>query len=269
MKQSKEEKIKEKGYQLIEEYAINNIISRLNSRDVYRCLEEWMPELEFYYESADSFHKIGGSGYKIIQRCLKHFKDYKFVNVNSEFRFQREEYVSDSGRIKYLKSENLNNAASNNTASGNKSQVKKNSPIKNNPLMGTKADIYYLLNEADQNDYAARRCKGYINSSKLHLTAILTFIIETTVQRLMEHDMKRFREYGIVIYEEYMNPDNDEKDMEELYKLVGMSKKKFYNVRGEAISIISKIVFGILPGEMGFSKFYIKNGDIVSVYDEN
>lgn len=249
MIKSREEKIKARGYELLEEYAINNIASRLSPREAYACINEWMPQLENYYESSDAFHENGGDGYKMMQRCLKHFKDYKFVNINSEFRFQRDEYVSDSGRIKYIKSEKVNN---------------KNP---RNPLMGTKADIYYLLNEADQNDVAARRCRNYANSSKLHLTAIITYIIEKTVERMLQDDVKRIREYGKILYEAYLNPKNDEMDMNQLYELVGMSKKKFYTVRGEAISMLSRIVFGILPGEYGFSKLYIKDGEIISLYD--
>lgn len=84
---------------------------------------------------------------------------------------------------------------------------------------------------------------------------------------MLQDDVKRIREYGKILYEAYLNPKNDEMDMNQLYELVGMSKKKFYTVRGEAISMLSRIVFGILPGEYGFSKLYIKDGEIISLYD--
>ena len=116
-------------------------------------------------------------------------------------------------------------------------------------MTGSRADIYYLLHEADQEGIASRRCISYVNSNKLHLTAVLIQLIERIVDNLERNPLKRYREHA-------------ELDIFELFDVLGFKKKKYYRVRNEAISLLSETLFGILAGEHGFADLYIANNQI-------
>lgn len=245
-----EEKLLAEGYVHLDEYVFRHILEKLNKDNALRNAQDWISEIDYYLSVSSKFHEVGGTGYRIIQKCLKHFRDYKFINVKNEFRFQVDAKVSDSGRLVYLGSEE------------SKGKFKKNQ------LIGTKADIYYLLNEAEQSDYAARRFKEYVNSNKLHLTAILIHLIEDNVDRLLKENSKRYKGYGRILYEAYINPDNIDLDIGSLYDILGLSKKTYYKLRSEAITLMSQLIFGVLPMEKGIAELYIKDGKIVSLYQD-
>lgn len=222
----------------------------LQSQNVEKRLpiDERISNLNLYFQISEQFHQPKGDGYKLVLHCLQKYLDFKFIRENNQFRFrenlfdQRVEVLSDNRNDEYSYMVSDQGAPS--------------------TMDGTKADIYYLLHEAEQEGIASRRCISYVNSNKLHLTAVLIQLIERIVDNLEKNQLKKYREYGLVIRTAYMSIEYADLDVFSIFELVGFSKKKYYRIRNAAITLISETLFGILAGEHGFADLYIENDEI-------
>ena len=210
--------------------------------------DDCVSSLNWYFELSDAFHKPKGEGYKLVLNCLHKYLDFKFIRENNCFRFQeglfdeRIEVVPGSEKYSY--------------------NYRVSDQVMNNFIDGSKADIYYLLHEADQEGIASRRCINYVNSNRLHLTAVLIQLIERIVDNLERNPLKKYQEYGRVLRAAYMTPENAELDVFSIFEVLGMKKKKYYRIRNAAISLVSETLFGVLAGENGFAELYVEEEKI-------
>ena len=210
--------------------------------------DERVSNLNRYFDLSASFHQPKGDGFKLVLNCLHKYLDFKFIRENNSFRFHEELF---DHRVEVL-SDNEENTYDYIVSDQRLDMM----------MDGTKADIYYLLHEADQEGIASRRCISYVNSNRLHLTAVLIQLIERIVDNLERNPLKKYREYGELLRLVYMTPENAELDIFELFELMGYKKKKYYRVRNEAIALISETLFGVLAGEHGFADLYISDNSI-------
>lgn len=244
MKKMEEKSLREKGFIPVEEYVAKHIEecreeAALNAEK----LGELLASIRAYEEASARFHQPDGDGYRIVLRCLQKYLDCKFIQKNRKFRFDvRESGISGDGESEYQYIARKKNAKQ---------------------MIGTQADIYYLLFEAEQDSVAARRCKDYVHSGKLHLTAVLIHLIEQAVQFMDESEVKRMREYGRILRTVYMTAAHAEMESAELYGLLGYTKKQYYTLRNQAISVLSEYLFGYFAGEKGLADLYIKGSEII------
>lgn len=249
MKQKGKVNLEEVGFMEVNDFLERKIVERQSVIEGINGYERFL-NINQYFDASSSFHQPGGDGYKLVLNCLQKYLDFKFIRDNNTFRFdeslfdQRVSLVAegDLGQLGYV--------------------------VHDQPLSyqaehdGTRADIYYLLNEADQNGIATRRCLNYMNSNRLHLTAVLVQLIERIVDNLEKDVTKRYQEYAKVIRTAYMTPEYADYDVYALFEVVGCSKKQYYRLRNAAISLLSETLFGIFAGENGFAELYIRNQEI-------
>lgn len=231
----------------VEEFVKNRILEP-SSEDGVSSLDERITALNRYFDLSEAFHKPKGEGYKLVLNCLHKYLDFKFIRENNRFRFQ--ENLFDK-RVEILNQEGENTYQY--IVSDHKMQM---------PVDGSKADIYYLLHEAEQDGIASRRCINYVNSNRLHLTAVLIQLIERIVDNLERNPLKKYQEYGHILRVAYMTPEYAELDIFELFDVLNIKKKKYYRIRNEAISLLSETLFGILAGEHGFAELYLSDTGI-------
>ena len=247
---------KKRGMEIMEvsDFLEKMIVDRQSSHDGENAYERFV-NMNQYFEASAAFHQPGGDGYKLVLNCLQKYLDFKFIRENNTFRFdeslfdQRVSIVGDNdlGQVNYVVHDQPMNYQSD---------------FQGNSLDGTKADIYFLLNEADQNGIAARRCLNYMQSNRLNLTAVLIQLIERIIDNLERDSIKRYQEYGRVLRTAYMTPEYSDYDVFALFDVVGCSKKQYYRLRNAAITLVSETMFGIFAGENGFADLYMCNGEI-------
>ncbi len=247
MKECERKQVKEEKTMRVDKFVNERILQSQNAENGLP-IDERIANLNLYFQISEQFHQPKGEGYKLVLHCLQKYLDFKFIRENNHFRFRenlfdrRVEVLSDNGNDGYSYMVSNQGAPS--------------------IMDGTKADIYYLLHEADQDGIASRRCISYVNSNKLHLTAVLIQLIERIVDNLEKNQLKKYREYGLVIRTAYMSIEYADLDVFSIFELVGFSKKKYYRIRNAAITLISETLFGILAGEHGFADLYIENDEI-------
>ncbi len=231
----------------VEDFVNARILNSGNQGEKYSW-DERVSNLNWYFDLSTAFHQPKGDGYKLVLNCLHKYLDFKFIRENNSFRFQenlfdhRVEVVSDEKQASY-------------------SYIVSDHGIEA-VLDGSKADIYYLLHEADQEGIASRRCINYVNSNRLHLTAVLIQLIERIVDNLERNPLKKYQEYGRVLRAAYMTPEYADLDIFSLFEVLGYTKKKYYRIRNAAISLISETLFGVLAGENGFANLYVSDDGI-------
>jgi len=225
--------LSEKGYIPIEDFVKEDILEVKGLNEELKGYERIL-KLNQYFLASVSFHQPGGDGYKLVLNCLQKYLDFKFIRENNTFRFDEllfDQHVSVT-------------------------------PTDKESMEGTRADIYYLLHEADQNSIASRRCINYVRSNRLHLTAVLVQLIERIVDNLEKNSLKTYREYARIIKTVYMTPEYAECDVTTLYEILSCTKKQYYRLRNGAISLLSETLFGIFAGEHGFNELYIRGCEI-------
>ena len=227
---------------------VNERILNPNFDEMHDDWDDRIASLNWYFDLSDAFHKPKGDGYKLVLNCLRKYLDFKFIQENNSFRFQ--EKLFDE-RVEITAGEEPDSYSY--MVSDHKM---------NDWLEGSRADIYYLLHEADQEGIASRRCISYVNSNRLHLTAVLIQLIERIVDNLEQHPLKKYQEYAMVLRAAYMTPEYAELDIFELFDVLNIKKKKYYRIRNEAITLTSEALFGILAGEYGFADLYLSGGGI-------
>lgn len=243
MDEKMDKNLREKGYIPVEEYTAEyigtngNLFEKGNAAQVASAIR-------VYEEASEQFHRPGGDGYYIAQRCLQRYLDLKFLQKNRKFRFAESE-----GEYEYV--------------------PRKKGGRSDRLLTGTQADIYYLLFEAGQESFAGRRCRDYASSGKLHLTAVMTELLEQAVSMMEESESAKIQEYGRLLRTAYMDPVFADLEAAELYKKLGYSKKQYYNLRSKSISLISEYLFGFFAGEKGMAEVYIRRDSIVIPAAEN
>lgn len=227
--------------------------------NAFRCGEKmsWddrVSALNWYFDLSAAFHQPKGEGYKLVLNCLQKYLDFKFIRENNSFRFQERLFDQRVEVVQSSESDSYRYVVSDRGM--------------DDSIDGTKADIYYLLHEAGQEEIASRRCINYVNSNRLHLTAVLIQLIERIVDNLENNPLKKYQEYGQVLRVTYMTPAYAELDVFSLFDLLGYTKKKYYRLRNGAISLISETLFGVLAGENGFADLYVDE-DCIHVSKEN
>ena len=239
----------ELGFMEVNQFLEEKIVERQCDEDILNGYVRFT-NINQYFNASSSFHQPGGDGYKLVLNCLQKYLDFKFIRENNTFRF--DESLFDH-RVSFVVNDDLD---------------KLNYIIHDRPMEyeaereGTRADIYYLLNEADQNGIATRRCMNYMQSNRLHLTAVLVQLIERIVNNLEKDVTKKHQEYAKVIKIAYMTPEYADCDVFTLFELVGCSKKQYYRLRNSAITLLSETLFGIFAGENGFAELYIRDDEI-------
>lgn len=249
MHKTEKSKLSEMGFMEIDEFVEKRIIGECMEQDEKHTYERILC-LNQYFDASTYFHEPGGDGYKLVLNCLQKYLDFKFIRENNCFRF--DEKLFDE-RVSIVSSDSND---------GFEYAVNDNAADYHSRLDGSKADIYYLLNEAEQTDIASRRCFSYVNSNRLHLTAVLVQLIERIVDNLENDAMKKHREYGRVLRTAFMIPEYAECDVQELFSILGCSKKQYYRLRNAGISLLSETLFGIFAGENGFANLYIRDHEI-------
>ena len=244
MDKIKDKELRENGYKPVEEYVRDNVLPICESKTKYElaCMETLLRAIRFYQEASEQFHGPGGDGYQIVQRCLKKYLDYKFIRENNQFRFSN--YCSapeDTGEYVYT-------------------PVRRTVEEK---LRGSRADIFYLLHQADQNSAASRRCRDYVDSNKLHLTSVLIFMMEKSIEAMESDESDRIRVFGKLLRTAYLEEPSGEVEASQVYTALGYSKTHYYRLRSEAITFLSECLFGILAGESGLAELYIDKQGII------
>ncbi|MCI9476718.1 MAG: hypothetical protein HFE71_09675 [Emergencia sp.] len=245
----------EKGYVPVQNYVNENLMQNLqdnSSEEKEAAVCDFFSSLRTYESASQRFHQPGGDGYYIVQKCLQKYLDYKFIKKNNHFRFNDfSDYDEDDRADKNLYTE--------------QERQFQYIPVqrKKEPMIGTQADIYYLLFEAEQESVASRRCKDYVKSNKLHLTAVLTSLIERVVTSMDNDERKKIRTYGNILRTTYMEMEYAEMEMTDLYQILHCSKKQYYTARNHAITLVSETLFGILAGETGLAELYINQDEII------
>jgi len=249
VKQKENKVLEKKGFMEVHDYLDRKIVERQSNLEYLNGYERLM-NISQYFDASAAFHQPGGDGYKLVLNCLQKYLDFKFIRDNNTFRFDeslfddRVSIISDRDKINY------------------EYIVHNQSPSYQSELEGTRADIYYLLNEADQNGIATRRCISYMHSNRLHLTAVLIQLIERAIENLENDIMQKHRDYARVIKTAYMTPEYAEADVFTLFEILKCSKKQYYRLRNAAITLLSETLFGIFAGENGFADLYIRNDEI-------
>ncbi|MGN0659560.1 MAG: hypothetical protein ACI4LA_08135 [Emergencia sp.] len=251
MKKSIEMILIEAGFINIEKYVDERIVNGSSWQERIRALRQ-------YQAASEKFHCPGGDGYNCVLNCLQKYLDYKFIRTNNEFRFGEHLFDCDGAGADICVSTLGENPAEYTYIANSRTK-----PIDRRPMAGTRADIYYLLHEAEQIDIASRRCIEYVSSNRLHLSAVLTQLIERIVETLESDGQARRRQFGQLIRTAYMDPDFADSDMTAIYNHLGVSKKQYYRIRNQAIELISETLFGILSGEQGLTELYIRDDTIV------
>lgn len=90
-------------------------------------------------------------------------------------------------------------------------------------LEGTQADLYFLLNMADQNCIAANRCIEYVTSNRLHLSAVLIQMIERIVDAMEHDDIKKRQICGEIIRKTYMDKNFADWEIIDIYEYMDMT----------------------------------------------
>lgn len=242
----------EKGYLPVHDYVEKKLLQKIqrdasvkDGSDMTSKAYEFLSALREYEEISQRFHQQGGDGYYIVQRCLQNYLDYKFIKRNNHFRF--DEFCDDA------------------VEGPNREEKFQYIPVKRKrePMIGTQADIYYLLFEAEQESVASRRCKDYVKSNKLHLTAVLIRLIERVVSSMEHDERKKVRAYGRLLRVSYMEIEYADAEMTQIYQVLGCTKKQYYTARNHAITLVSETLFGILAGETGLAELYMNDNEIV------
>ena len=249
LKQKGKEKLNAMGYMEVNRFLDERIIVRQSAIDGLNGYIRFL-NMNQYFDASCAFHQPGGDGYKLVLNCLQKYLDFKFIRENNTFRF--DESLFDE-RVSFVIDEQM----------GELDYVIHDQPMHYRAgYDGTRADIYFLLNEADQNGIATRRCMNYMNSNRLHLTAILVQLIERIVDNLEKDVTKKHQDYARIIKTAYMTPEYADCDVYALFDVIGCSKKQYYRLRNAAISLLSETLFGIFAGENGFAELYIGNNEI-------
>ncbi len=247
MEKKKHLQLVQAGYAPVSSYVQQHMIRNLEACSTNPDgLGDFLSALKAYTEASSRFHRPGGDGYAIVQKCLQRYLDYKFIQKNQQFRFA--DIVENETQIP-AKHKDIN-------AHGSEKEQSVS-------LHGTRADIDYLLFAADQNSVASRRCKEYVYSSKLHLTAVLIRLIEQAVHAMETDGRAKIQKFGEILRITYMELQYAEIEVSALYPILGCSKKQYYNLRNQAITMVSEMLFGILAGENGLAELYMNEREII------
>ncbi len=248
MKKESRDSLKDAGFMHIDEYVKNSIHAGNN------CYKQ-VSELKQYQLASDNFHKPGGDGFSCITSCLQKYLDYKFIQENNHFRFG--ESLFDEA-VEICQSSKLDDKSQYEYIANRKRSYNKR-PI----IEGTQADLYFLLNLADQSNLAANRCIEYVTSNKLHLSAVLIQMIERIVEAMERDEIDRRHIYAEIIRKTYMDKNFAIREVAEVYSYLELTKRTYYRLRNEAISLISQTMFGVLAGEHGLADLYIRDREII------
>lgn len=251
--------------------------------EVQKNMADFAKALKEYTEQVDEFYsrKNGhtGEGYKMVERVLKNYLDYKWIRKNRGLRFGQ----TPLGPNVTLKSIPIGKGKSQVVAhllddNGNEIQELTLEEIKRElerrgsiskteagEIGATQADIYYMLCIAENTDWSAKTLNAYLTSYKPKLEVAIVLMIELLVEDMeSETSSETIRKYGRLIRHVYMEEESAGKDRLQLAKELGYeSKRTFYNHKDAAISLIAKFVFGICPGEYGLANIVLKDGRYV------
>lgn len=269
MEKKMEEKIMKEGYDLLDTYINNEIKSCLKTKgnmdgdstvsafgpfSTIESAERLLKAVRQYEEASEKFHSADGDGYYIARKCLQNYLDYKFIQENNHFRFEDRTYDFSDGR---------DTEGPMSSGSYGSQEPGFFVPEDLTFMTGTQADIYYLLYQAEQTSAASRRCREYTESRRLHLTAVLVRLLERTVTSMETAEVPRYREYGRLLRIVYMEKQYAGAEVAELFKILDYGKKQYYRIRNEAISFLSRNLFGIFAGETGMAELYIRKDEII------
>lgn len=259
MKEDLKKELEDAGFMHIHEYVDDCICGAADPA-------EKISALQLYQQASEKFHLPGGDGFSCVINCLQKYLDYKFIQRNNHFRFGEELFDAaveiyrrpardDASQYRYIA----------NRKKPHKSKEKKTI------LEGTRADLYFLLDVADQNCIAANRCIEYVTSSRLHLSAVLIQMIERIVDAMEQDEIKKRRVCGEIIRKTYMDKNFADWEIMSIYEYLDMTKRTYYRLRNHGITLISQTLFGVFAGEQGIAEVYIKGDEIIlpELYKKN
>lgn len=250
MKDDLKKNLKDAGFMHIHEYVEEHILEGDDSQEKIKALHQ-------YQTASDNFHLPGGDGFSCVMNCLQKYLDYKFIQKNNHFRFG--EQLFDAA-VEVYEMTGKDDAAQYKYVANRKKYRKDDSgPI----LEGTQADLYFLLNIADQNCIAANRCIEYVTSNRLHLSAVLIQMIERIVEAMENDDIRKRQTCGKIIRRTYMDKNFAEWEVMDIYEYMDIPKRTYYRMRNQGITLISQTMFGILAGEQGVAELYIRDDKII------
>lgn len=250
MKDDLKKSLENAGFMHIHEYVDEHIFGDAELKDRLAALHQ-------YQLASESFHLPGGDGFSCVSVCLQKYLDYKFIQRNGHFRFGEE--LFDAAVEIYGSDESDDASQYKYIANRKKYRKGDKGPV----LEGTQADLYFLLNMADQNCIAANRCIEYVTSNRLHLSAVLIQMIERIVDAMEHDDIKKRQICGEIIRKTYMDKNFADWEIIDIYEYMDMTKRTYYRLRNQGISLISQTLFGLLAGEQGIAELYIKGDQIV------
>ncbi len=250
MKDDLKKELEDAGFMHIHEYVDDRICGDSEPKDRVSALQN-------YQQASEKFHLPGGDGFSCVSNCLQKYLDYKFIQRNNHFRFGEELF---DAAVEIFARPNRDDASQYRYIANRKESSNK---VKEGVLEGTQADLYFLLNVADQNCIAANRCIEYVTSNRLHLSAVLIQMIERIVEAMEKDEIKKRRVCGEIIRKTYMDKNFADWEIMSIYEHMDLTKRTYYRLRNHGITLISQTLFGILAGEQGISDVYIKGSEII------
>lgn len=242
-----------------------------------RTLKEYTEQVDEFYTRSKNHT---GEGYKMIERVLKSFRDYKWIQKNRNFRFGPTPLGSDvsleqipigKGRnhlVAHLLDDD-GNPVKDLTLDEIKRELERRGSISSShnsdQITATQADLYYMLCIADETDWSARALNSYINSYKPKLEVAIVLMIELLVEDMeAETSTSTIQKYGRLIRHVYMEEESAGKEKKQLASELGYSSlRTFYSHKDAAITFLAKFIFGISPGEYGLANIVLKDGRYV------
>lgn len=94
-------------------------------------------------------------------------------------------------------------------------------------------------------------------------------IITLAVDNMIEAENKTYNLYGELLWEHFMNPENDDKDVEYLLKKTGFVNSTYHDKLNKAISLLALILFGNLGPDGSLLEFQIEKDGNIKIKGKN
>lgn len=183
------------------------------------CTAEQIELITDRMKKASAMHNVGGECYQETVQILKYYSLVNFTNVKNRIRESERDIEEKLGK-------------------------------------GRRRQTYDILDFIEIPGFS-RELKNWMHSSMMETTAAHVSYIDKCVSQL-RFVGKRGKEYERIIRACYMQYRFFHTKWEDRARMLGYSQRMFYCRRKEAISLLSKILWGALSCRHSESPFYLK-----------